>query len=216
MGPEMANGEQTSGPILIADADETFVGSLQTLLESVGYRTLAAGTGEEALKVAREERPLVVLLDIHLPLVNGYEVCRALRDEFGRTVAIAFVSGTRIEPVDISSGLLVGADNHLVKPFDSSELLARVGALMRRVTAEDAIAISNPASLTSRELEILRLLANGFDQTDIAQRLSISPRTVGAHIEHILGKLGVHSRAQAVAAAYRGHLVGASRKSPTG
>jgi two-component system nitrate/nitrite response regulator NarL len=203
-------------PILIADADETFVGSLQTLLESMGYRTLAAGTGEEALKVAREERPLVVLLDIQLPLVNGYEVCRALRDEFGRTVAIAFVSGTRTEPVDISSGLLVGADDYLVKPFDSSELLARVGALMRRVTAEDAISISIPASLTSRELEILRLLANGFDQTDIAQRLFISPRTVGAHIEHILGKLGVHSRAQAVAAAYRGQLVGASRESPTG
>jgi DNA-binding NarL/FixJ family response regulator len=210
----MADGDRTSGPILIADADETFVRSLQTLLESIGYRTLAAWTGEEALKVAREERPLVVLLDVQLPLVNGYEVCRALRDEFGRTVAIAFVSGTRTEPIDISSGLLVGADDYLVKPFDSSELLARVGALMRRVAAEDAIAISNPASLTSRELEILRLLAHGFDQPDIAQRLSISPRTVSAHIEHILGKLGVHSRAQAVAAAYRGQLIDASRTSP--
>jgi DNA-binding NarL/FixJ family response regulator len=192
---------------LIADDDETSAAYLQTLLERAGYRTLMATTGDEALRIAREETPLVALLEIQLPGLNGYEVCRVLRDELGGTVAIAFVSGTRTEPVDISSGLLGGADDYLVKPFDPSELLARVCALMRRIKAEHPIATSNSHNLTSRELEILRLLADGLDQADIAQRLSISRKTVGVHIEHILEKLHVHSRAQAIAAAYREHLI---------
>jgi DNA-binding NarL/FixJ family response regulator len=184
----MDNGEQSRGSVLIADDDETFVACVQELLARSGYRTLTATTGWEALRVAREEKPQVLLVDIQFPDLNGYEICRTLRDEFGHTLAIAFVSGTRTEPVDISSGLLLGADDYIVKPFDPGELLARVG------------------HLTNRELEILQLLADGLRQGEIAQRLSISPKTVGVHIEHILPKLDVHSRAEAVALAYRKHL----------
>jgi DNA-binding NarL/FixJ family response regulator len=205
-----ANGGEASGLVLIADDDDAFVACVRALLESAGYRTLCAATGEEALRLARDRRPRVLLLDIQLPDLNGYEVCRALRDKFGQAVAIAFVSGHRTEPVDISAGLLFGADDYIVKPFESGELLARVGALMRRVTTGQAGAIEGGV-LTGRELEVLRLLAAGLDQKTIAQRLSISPRTVGAHIEHILAKLGVHSRAQAVAAAYRRRLIASSR-----
>ena len=168
---------------------------------------MIAASGEEALKIAKEETPLVVLLDIQLPDLNGYEVCGALRDRLGQTAAIAFVSGARTEPIDISSGLLLGADDYIVKPFEPSELLARVGALMRRVTEKDRRMTVEPGNLTSRELEILGLLADGLSQGDIAERLCISPKTVGTHFEHILGKLGVHSRAQAVAAAYRHQLI---------
>jgi DNA-binding NarL/FixJ family response regulator len=197
--------------VLIADDDEPFVACVQTLLESGAYRALTAATGEETLRVARKEKPHVVLLDIHLPVLNGYQVCRALRDEFGREVAIAFVSGTRTEPVDIAAGLLFGADDYVVKPFDSDELLARVAVLMRRVAPEGWDASMSVGKLTSREVEVLSLLAEGLTQADIARKLSISPRTVGAHIEHILGKLGVHSRAQAVAVAYRRQLTDSSR-----
>jgi DNA-binding NarL/FixJ family response regulator len=196
---------------LIADDDEAFVARVQTLLESAGYRTVTAATGEDALRLGREQAPLVILLEIELPDLNGYEVCRALRDELGRAVAIAFVTGARTETCDVSSGLLAGADDYLVKPCDPSELLARVGALVRRVTADKQDAIIDSGKLTRRELQILQLLSDGLDQTDIAQRLSIARKTVGVHIEHILEKLRVHSRAQAVAAAYLKHLVGPSR-----
>lgn len=190
------------GYVLVVDDDDLFVDSVCTLLDAAGYRSVAAATGEEALRIARELAPAVVLLDIQLPKLNGYEVCRALREEFGRTLAVAFVSGTRTETVDVSSGLHVGADDYLVKPCDPSELVARVAALMRRVQPNGA----NHRSLTTREIEVLRLLSDGLEQKAIAGRLSISPKTVAIHIEHILGKLHVHSRAQAVALAFREDL----------
>lgn len=190
------------GYVLVVDDDELFVDSVCALLDAAGYRSVAAATGEEALRIAREQTPAVVLLDIQLPKLNGYEVCRALREEFGRALAVAFVSGTRTEAVDVSSGLHVGADDYLVKPCDPSELVARVAALMRRVQPNGA----NHRNLTSREVEVLRLLSDGLEQKAIAGRLSISPKTVAIHIEHILGKLHVHSRAQAVAVAYREEL----------
>src|SRR5205809_6893924 len=93
-----ANG-RSSGPVLIVDDDEAFVSCVRTVLESAGYSTLTAASGEEALKIAQEETPLVVLLDIQLPDINGYEVCGALRDRFGQAAAIAFVSGTRTESI---------------------------------------------------------------------------------------------------------------------
>jgi DNA-binding NarL/FixJ family response regulator len=192
------------GQVLVVDDDELFVRSTRALLEEAGYRTLGATTGEEGLRLAREHGPSVVLLDIQLPKLNGYEVCRALRDEFGRSIGIAFVSGSRTDSVDVSSGLLVGADDYLVKPCNPSELVARVAALMRRVQPNGL----NSRRLTRREVEVLRLLSDGLQQRDIAGELSISPKTVAIHIEHILGKLHVHSRAQAVATAYRENLLG--------
>jgi DNA-binding NarL/FixJ family response regulator len=209
---KLDKSDHGSGCLLLVDDDQAFVEYARTLFEDAGYRTLTAPTGEEALRIARENRPLVVLLEIRLPKLNGYEVCRALRDEFGRALAIAFVSGTRTDPVDISSGLLVGADDYLIKPCDPGELVARAGALMRRVRAERGDETNGSRKLTSREVEILGLLSDGLNQGEIALMLSISPNTVARHIEHVLGKLNVHSRAQAVAAAYRDNLLGSWRR----
>lgn len=200
--PRLAAANQR-GHVLVVDDDRSFVAYAQEVLEAAGQHSVAAHSGEEALKLARENAPLVVLLDIQLPKLNGYEVCRTLRQEFGRSIGIAFVSGSRTDTVDVSSGLLVGADDYLVKPCDPSELVARVAALSRRVHPNGG----NPRNLTRREVEVLGLLADGLEQRDIAVRLSISPKTVAIHIERILGKLDVHSRAQAVAAAYRENLI---------
>lgn len=200
--PRLAAAVQR-GHVLVVDDDASFVAYAEAVLEAAGYVSESASSGEDALRLARESTPSVVLLDIQLPKLNGYEVCRALRDDFGRSIGIMFVSGSRTDTVDVSSGLLVGADDYLVKPCDPSELVARVAALMRRVQPN-----GNSRKLTNREAEVLRLLSDGLEQRDIAGRLSISPKTVAIHIERILGKLEVHSRAQAVAAAYRENLIG--------
>ena len=205
----MGTNAHSAAPILIVDDDQAFSEFVRLVLEGAGYETLEAGTGEEALRVAEERAPLVVVLDIVLPRLNGYEVCHGLREMLGETTAIVFVSGARTDPVDVASGLLVGADDYIVKPVDPDELVARVGALARRLqTREPDRNGGPPARLTPRETEILGLLADGHSQRDMANLLSISPKTVGLHIEHILGKLGVHSRAEAVAAAYRRKLLG--------
>jgi DNA-binding NarL/FixJ family response regulator len=191
--------------IVVADADSGFREQVSGLLGDAGYEVTEATTGPEALKAARRLRPRLVVLDVQLPEICGYEVCRKLRDEFGPGLPVIFVSAERTEPSDRVAGLLLGADDYLAKPVALDELLARVRALLRRSSPM----IASASALTTRELEILRLLADGLTTGDIARHLFISRKTVGTHIEHILLKLGVHSRTEAVALAYRDGLVGA-------
>jgi DNA-binding NarL/FixJ family response regulator len=206
----VATNAHSAAPVLVVDDDRAFSKFLRLVLERAGYETLEATSGEDALRIARDCSPVVVLLDIVLPRLNGYEVCHGLRKMLGDTAAIVFISGARTDAVDVASGLLVGADDYMVKPVDPDELVARVGALARRVQGRrsDGNGTGTAPKLTPRETEILEMLADGCSQRDMAQLLSISPKTVGLHIEHILGKLDVHSRTQAVAAAYRRNLVG--------
>jgi DNA-binding NarL/FixJ family response regulator len=200
----------TAALILIVDGDRQSRTLISRVLKRVGYSTYEAETGEEALAAAKRERPALVVLEALLPGVSGYEVCRELKDEFGETLPIVFVSGTRTEPADRVAGLLVGGDDYLVKPFDPNELLARV----RRLLPPRLAAGETPRRLTRRELDVLSLLVEGLSQPEIAERLFISPKTVGKHIEHILPKLGVHNRAQAVALAVRDELVENHRPAP--
>jgi DNA-binding NarL/FixJ family response regulator len=114
-----------------------------------------------------------------------------------------FLSGYRDEPADRVAGLLLGADDFGSKPVTRDELRARVRVLLRRVARGSGAAPTGAHGLTVRELEVLRLLADGFDQERIARHLVISPKTVGKHIEHILEKLSAHSRAEVVSIAHR-------------
>ncbi len=195
------------GPILVVDDDADFRAYIVVLLSRAGFpATLEAGTGEEALAAARAERPALVLLDVFLPDINGFEICRTLRDEFGDDLPIIFVSGERVAPADRAVGLLVGGDDYLVKPVDPDEFLARVRRAVARSRREPAVpstTTSRSLDLTKRELEVLELLAQGQTQAQIASALVISPKTVASHVQRILAKLGVHSRAQAVALAYQ-------------
>ena len=191
--------ESDCGPILIVDDDAVFRELVGTLLGRIGHLTNEAASGEDALEKALAQRPSLVLLDVDVPGVSGYEVCRELRDAYGAALPIVFVSGSRVDRLDVVGGLLVGADDYLVKPIDPDELLARVrGHLARAGTPEPALDGAVP-NLTPREREILALLASGRDQRAIAAELVISSKTVATHIQRILAKLGVHSRAEAVA-----------------
>jgi len=193
------------GGILLVDDDEGFRSFVSELLESIGYQTRELATGSEVLAAVADERPAAILLDVQLPGLNGYEVCRELRQRYGDSIAIIFISGTRTDPLDRSGGLLLGADDYLVKPVDPAELIARVTRLVGRPRSNGDAASSSGKleSLTRRENEILDLLAEGFRQDEIADRLVISPKTVATHIQRILGKLEVRSRAQAVSIALR-------------
>jgi DNA-binding NarL/FixJ family response regulator len=187
------------GLVLVADADRRARGQLVRGLTAAGYSVVEAASGEEALELAREQTPAMFILEVPLGEISGYEVCRTLRENLGDEVPVIFVSGTRTESYDRVAGLLVGADDYVVKPYAVGEVLARVRRLVDR-SRRDSPALSQ---LTPREREILGLLAEGLSAKEIAATLFISAKTVGTHIEHILTKLNAKSRVQAVTIAYR-------------
>ncbi len=120
-------------PILIVEDDNKTASLVALYLEKEGFRTVIAHDGEQALELARLHRPMFVILDLMLPLVDGWEVCRQLRQT--SDVPILMLSA-REEEIDRVSGLTLGADDYVVKPFSPLELVARVKAILRRVRSE--------------------------------------------------------------------------------
>ena len=196
--------------LLVVDGDPKSRAALLKVLQRAGYATQQARTGEEALDAADRRRPALVITETHLPGASGYEICSELRERYGEDLPIIFVSAARTEETDRVAGLLLGADDYLAKPIRFDHLLARVRRLVIQPTT---VARPVAARLTPREQEVLGLLAQGLEQEEIANRLFVTPKTVAKHIERILGKLAVHSRAQAVALALRGHSLEAQEAS---
>src|SRR5215212_2375596 len=164
----------TAAPIFIVDGDRHSRTVTSRVLRRVGYTTYEAETGEEALAAAKRERPALVILEVSLPGVSGYEVCRELKDEFGEALPIVFISGTRTEPSDRVAGLLIGGDDYVTKPFDPGEHLARARRLLARSPGFPT-PVESP--LTERESQVLQLLADGLSQRSIAEELFISTKT---------------------------------------
>jgi DNA-binding NarL/FixJ family response regulator len=193
---EEPNG--TLGEVLVADPDPAGRSFTTGLLREAGYQTVPVASGRQALNAARGEQLRLAVLEVELPDICGYEVCRRLRAEQGDALPIVFLSGTRTESFDRVGGILLGADDYLCKPLVADEFLARVGRLMQRPGA-----VKNRPALTGREREVLGLLSSGMRQKEIAEQLRISPKTVGTHLEHIFSKLGAKHRLQAVVLARR-------------
>jgi DNA-binding NarL/FixJ family response regulator len=196
-------------PVLVVDDEPKFRSLVTTLLAGVGLECREAGSGGEAVALANQERPALIILDVRLPDMSGLEICQQLREQFGEQLPILLVSGVKKDALDRSAGLLRGADDYVVKPFDPDEFLARVRRLLVRSAAAGPN-LTMPATLsglTKREREILELLGEGRSRDWIADALVISPKTVASHVQSLLGKLGVHSQAQAVAAGYQSGLL---------
>ncbi len=117
------------GPILIVEDDKKTASLVALYLEREGFQTVIAYDGQQALELAQRYKPIFVILDLMLPLVDGWEVCRQLRQS--SDVPILILSA-REEEVDRISGLTLGADDYVVKPFSPRELVARVKAILRR------------------------------------------------------------------------------------
>jgi DNA-binding NarL/FixJ family response regulator len=198
--------------VLVVDDDRRFRDLAKTVIERAGFAVVEAGSADEALAAARTDPPHLALLDVRLPQSSGYELYRELRDQLGDDFPMIFVSGERTEPYDRVAGLLLGADDYLVKPLDPDELVVRVRRSLRprgdSGHKNAARATENGTTdLTPRELEVLQLVARGRSSAQIAHELVISPRTVGTHIQHILAKLGVANRTAAASYAYRHGLI---------
>ena len=197
------------GSILIVDSDDASRLTAVQVAVRLGYDARPTPTGDELLERLGDDRPDLAVVEVELPgPANGLEVMRQLHDEFGGDLPVILVSARRVEAFDRAAGLMLGADDYLLKPLDDGELLARIRRSLRRSTprAKGNGHKADP-SLSPRERQILALLAEGRTQSQIATALVISSKTVATHIQHILSKLGVRSRAQAVAMAFQKGLV---------
>ncbi len=168
------------------------------------------GTGVEAVRLARQLRPDVVVMDIAMPHLNGLEATRRIAEAVPECRVLVLTA--REEDQYVIDLLKAGATGYLPKTVDLGELLNAIRAVargesvlppavasvvVRYLTGEEAIE-EELSPLTGRELEVLELVAGGLTNREIAQRLDISVRTVEAHLTHIYDKLGVCSRTEAV------------------
>jgi DNA-binding NarL/FixJ family response regulator len=197
----------------------------KAVLEATGNIDVVAeaGTGEEAVQAAAEQMPDVVLMDIRMPGMDGIEATRRLRRQ---RVLILTTFGLDEYILD---ALRAGASGFLLKDAPTQEVIAAVRAvaagdavLSASVTRQllDQVARRLPApitrepdaaqALTDREQEVLRMLATGLTNAEIAEALTVSEPTVKTHVSHILSKLDLRDRVQAVIYAYETGLIGRS------
>ena len=121
--------------ILVVEDDKKTASLIRLYLDREGFQTVIAYDGRQALKLAEQHRPIFVILDLMLPVLDGWEVCRRLRQSSDVPILILTARG---EEVDRVSGLTLGADDYVVKPFSPRELVARVKAILRRWRPEAA------------------------------------------------------------------------------
>ena len=195
------------GTIVIVDSSDADRSAALQVAARAGLDAWATDHGDMLLERLSGVEPLLAVVEVELPGVSGLEVMRELHERFGAGLPVLLVSSQRTDALDRTAGLMLGAEDYLQKPVDGGELLARMRRSLRRAAPGGANGNRGIASLSPREREILELLAGGRTQKEIALALVLSPKTVATHIQHVLSKLGVHSRAEAVAAAYRRGLV---------
>ncbi len=204
--------------ILIVDDELDCQTVLAMFLESEGYEIESASSGVEALTRFKENPPDLVISDIVMPQMDGFELCRRLRaSRLGQLIPFIFLSGqgeleSRIE------GYAIGADDYLVKPFEPDEILAKIKAqidrshrihneIIRLLYSEQEpeeaptpprIPTPPPLPLTPAEERVFWEVIQGYTNKQISDRLFISPRTVQAHLSSIFGKLQLENRAQLI------------------
>ncbi len=137
--------------VLVVEDDANLLETLKYNLRKEGYDVATASDGEQAIEVARREKPDLIVLDIMLPKLNGFEVCRILRQEM--TVPILMLTA-KADETDKVVGLEIGADDYMTKPFSMREFLARIRAMLRRAKMIEAPSVAGPTIVKIGDLEI--------------------------------------------------------------
>jgi two-component system, NarL family, response regulator LiaR len=209
--------------ILIADDHKVVRRGLRTFLELDPEIVVVgeAANGAEALRLAHQLQPDIVLMDLLMPVMDGITATATIRRELPETEVLALTSV--LEDASVVGAVRAGAIGYLLKDTEADALCRAIRAAVEgqvQLTPQAAArlmqVVSAPESsepLTEREIEVLRLLAQGHTNKQIALRLQIAEKTVKVHVSNILGKLGVQSRTQAALYAIRIGLVSANAAS---
>ncbi|GAA1582137.1 response regulator transcription factor [Kribbella karoonensis] len=202
--------------VVVADDQTVVRDGLVTLLKLLpGIDVIAAASdGREAVALVAEHDPDVLLVDLRMPTMDGVEATRIVRTEHPRTEVVVLT--TYSDDDSVLSALRAGARGFLTKDADAESIGRALEAAadgqsildadVQRRLIEGTTTAPKPVTdsgLTPRELEVLRLIAEGLSNTEIARRLVVSEATVKTHINHLFAKANLRDRAQAVAYAYR-------------
>jgi DNA-binding NarL/FixJ family response regulator len=225
-----AQGDQTGAKgleelrVLVVDDHDLFRTGLRNLLEEEGVNVVGeAENGENAIRLASDLTPDVVIMDLNMPGVGGVETTRRLSSlaPLSRVVVLTISA----DDDDVMNAVMAGACGYLLKDSSIQELIAGIRAasegeslispqiaakVLQRLRAQSKdvdAAETIRAELSDRELEVLKLIANGKDNAQIARELFISPKTVKNHISNILMKLQIENRIQAAVYAVRSGIV---------
>lgn len=201
--------------ILIIEDDKFVLMGIKDDLEFEGFEVLTAGNGMEGLKLALQMDFRLIILDILLPMLNGFEVCKKIR-ETGKNTPILMLTAARTEEIDKVMGLELGADDYVTKPVGSRELVARVKAILRRTDGEkerldffefgdvsvdfkkhEVVRAGEKLHLTLSEYKVLKYLIEHRGETVTRDDLLdeawddavVSPRTIDPHIVHLRKKI---------------------------
>ena len=200
--------------ILLADDNPKY---MEEILPYYGYEVTSALNGKSALEILHNDKSIdVVLLDVMMPEMNGWETLKNIRSN-PETAEIPVILVTAVsEDQKMISGLKIGADDYIVKPFVLPNLLARIEAVLRRSRrGSDKTSLHNVTisennqfnSLTRREKDVLLLVAKGENNKSIADKLVLSEVTVKSHLSSIFKKLNVTNRTQLVLLAMQANLL---------
>ncbi|MDQ2687832.1 MAG: response regulator transcription factor [Armatimonadota bacterium] len=203
--------------VLLVDDHAIWRGGVRSMLEDTEFQVVGeAGSGKEALDVAQRVRPQLILLDIRMAGGDGLDALGALKREHPRTAVVMLT--TYDNPTYMARAVAGGAAGYLLKGADMDEVLEALRAvaagetlLSRQELVRSLRGVSKNAAgahdliepLTEREQEVLRLLATGLSNKDMASVLFVAESTIKTHVEHIIGKLGVSDRVQAAVWAAR-------------
>jgi two-component system nitrate/nitrite response regulator NarL len=209
--------------VLLVDDHDLFRTGLRSLLQQHGFKVTDAPSGEDAVRECRTFRPDVVVMDMNMPGMSGVETTRMLVTEHPRVAVLMLTVAADDEGV--LDAVRAGASGYLLKSARLPEIVAGIeaaavgesvlapriaGALVTSVRTgpRPGEGVVTDVGLTERERQVLALIAEGYDNAEIAARLYVSPSTVKNHISHVLEKLGLDNRVQAAAFAIRSGLAG--------
>ena len=219
-----ADDDGAAPRVLLVDDHDLFRTGLRNLLEEQGVEIVGeCGTGADALQLVRELAPDVVVMDLNMPGISGVEATRQITSVAPLTRVVVLTISD--QDADVMDAILAGACGYLLKDSSIQELMRGIGAaaigeslisphiagkVLQRVRAtstQPEIADTIRSELSDREIEVLKLIANGKDNALIAAELHISPKTVKNHISNILMKLQIDNRIQAAVYAVRSGIV---------
>ena len=195
--------------ILLVDDNPKYI---EDVLPYYGYEVTCAYNGMQAIEKLNQDNSFdLVLLDVMMPEMNGWETLKAIRNsKTMQDLPVIMVTAVN-EDQKMVSGLKIGADDYIVKPFILPNLLARIEAVLRRTKrcAEKNVTnnqFNETTTLTRREKDVLLLVTQGFNNQEIADKMSVTPYTVKSHMSGIFKKLNVKTRTQAVLVALQMNL----------